>query len=279
MLKSFGFFIITIGVSLTTSVIFASALQNLLPIEGVLYVWIAMATAVIVTMIIFAFRLFVAWPNEWGAVVVSALSSLIITGTALTGYYFVQPILNPPDDIADVTALEERIAALETKMGEVETDLLRIGLRVEQIQTLQDAYVRNGGYLSVQDLAQAGLNQTQMQQVEALIITRGLAFPTPQASVAAQAEPECYVQPLSMYNAVNVRTSPEQRDNNILTVLMQREQARVIGHNDGVINTTRWWLIELPNETRSAYREGWVASSVVTESDLTICNDLPRYAR
>lgn len=279
MSNRFFLFIITLGISLGASLATAAFLKELLPIDGVFYAWIAVAAATIITMIFFGLRLVTNWPNQRDALIMSALSSLIITGVALTGYYFVQPILNPPDDIADVTALEERIAALEIKMGEVETDLRGIGLRVEQIQTLQDAYVRNGGYLSVQDLAQAGLNQTQMQQVEALIITRGLAFPTPQASVAAQAEPECYVQPLSMYNAVNVRTSPEQRDDNILTVLMQREQARVIGHNDGVINTTRWWLIELPNETRSAYREGWVASSVVTESDLTICNDLPRYAR
>jgi hypothetical protein len=283
MVKSFLFFVMTLGISLSASIIFASALHNILPIEGVLYTWIALVTAIIITVIVFMLRLFINWPNEWGALVISALVSLMITGLALIGYYFVQPFLNPPPTVTDVIELEERVKALETKMGEVEADLLRIGLTVQQIQFLQETYVRNG-HLNVQDVAQLGLNQTQMLQVEALIVSRGLSpidpsvRATEQAVIAQATETAvCYVRPL--YRAVNVRITPEERDDNFLTFLMQREQVRVIGHNGGTINTTRWWLIELPNETEERRKQGWIASSVVKEINLSACNTLPQYAR
>ena len=91
----------------------------------------------------------------------------------------------------------------------------------------------------------------------------------------------CYVQPI--YRAVYVRFTPKEpeegEENNYHSVLSQREIVRVIGHNGGNINNTRWWLLELPNEQEDSRKHGWVWSGVVKEINLSACDNLPQYIR
>ncbi len=288
MLKRLGFFVMTMGISLGVTLTLAVGLKELLPIRGAFYAWAAVTIAVIVTIIVFLLRLFIDWLNEGGALILSALASLIFTAFAFVGYYIVEPLFTDPPTTPDITELEERITVLENKIDAIEDDLIGFGLTIQQIRNLQEMYVSTG-YLDVNDVAQLGLNQTQLEQVRALIISEGLTIPdasivateqaimvTEQAIMAQATEAAtCYARPT--YRAVNVRITPEERDDNFLTFLLQREQVRVIGHSGGTINTTRWWYIELPNETEEDRKKGWVASNMVEEINLTACNTLPQY--
>lgn len=275
----FLFFVITLGASLGASVIFAQALHALLPVEGM---WIiAGITSLIVTIIIFSLRQQVSWPNETLTLLISASASLIITMVAGVIQFGTIPPL-PPGDQNEIVSLSTRVTHLEAKLKDVESDLQRIGLTVAQIQEIQATYVRNG-HLTVADLIQMGLNQTQMQQVEALLSSKGFMTIAQATEAAAQATKAaiCYVQPLD--SNVNVRKTPKVpgpgEEDNYLTLLSPREVVRVIGHNGGGINSTRWWLIELSSETDEIKQQGWVASFVVKEINLSACENLPQYAR
>ena len=275
----FLFFVITLGASLGASVIFAQALHALLPVKGM---WIiAGITSLIVTIIIFSLRQQVSWPNETWTLLISASAPLIITMVAGVIQFGTIPP-PPPGKESEIDNLSTRVTHLEAKIKDVESDLQRIGLTVAQIQEIQVTYVRNG-QLTVADLIQMGLNQTQMQQVEALLSSKGFMTLAQATEAAAQATEAaiCYVQPLD--SNVNVRKTPKVpgpgEEDNYLTLLSPREVVRVIGHNGGGINSTRWWFIELSSETDEIKQQGWVASFVVKEINLSACENLPQYAR
>jgi hypothetical protein len=279
----FIFFLFTLGLSLGASVVFASALYQMLPIDNL---WmIAVIASLIITSMIFGVRKQISWPNETLTLTMSAAAPLIIT-IVVGVFIFGEPGAPlPPGADETLDDLSGRVAALENKVQGIEGDLRRIGLSVIQVQEIQETYVR-AGQITVGDLTHLGLNQTQMQQVEALLQSQGFMTKhdfEAQATLAAEATKAatCYVQPI--YRTINIRRTPEQpaegEEDNILGVLSQRETVPALGHSGGIVNNTKWWLIELPDETHPDRKQGWVFSGVVKTINTDACENLPRYRR
>ena len=64
-------------------------------------------------------------------------------------------------------------------------------------------------------------------------------------------------------------------EGNLLRSLYPGEQLEVVGHNGGVVDNGRWWLVKYGSEDRPTF--GWVASSVVAEINPGICSQLTQY--
>lgn len=286
------FFVLTLGICLGASVAFASGLHEILPVKGL---WlVAVLTSIFITFSIFFLRSKITWLDyALTTIIVSAVSCIIITLASFVILYFSSSnvVINPPG-LSEVEELSTRVAHLESQMRIIEGDLSRLGLSVAQIENIQETYVNNGT-ITVSDLIELGLNQTQVQQVEAILRANDLitmadldsyatAVSLKETAVAESTEAAlCYIQPL--FRAVNLRFSPKEpaegEVSNFHSILSQREIVRVIGHNGGDINYTRWWLVELPSEQDPERRNAWVWSGVVEEINLTACDNLPQYIR
>jgi hypothetical protein len=283
------FFFVVLGLSFIGSITLASALNDIFPSK--LMFILAIGTSIIVTVGVFMLRSHDLFQGEGVTLGVSAVSSVVF----VVLFFTLGPILNVnySESSSAVDELTLRVENLENQVKNIEIDLQKIGLTVAQIQSIQDTYVKNGN-LTISDLTQLGLNQTQISQVEALLTTKGFiteveinALATETAindTVNAQATETatCYIQPI--HRTVNVRFTPHEpiageEDDNHHSFLSQRETVVAIAHNGGSINTTRWWLIEFPNEQEDKRKYAWVWSGVVKEQNLSICDSLPQYSQ
>jgi hypothetical protein len=159
------------------------------------------------------------------------------------------------------------------------TSFAELDLNETQIARLEEILVQRG-YATQTDLAGMALTDVQRQQVQALLVESG--FVTEQDVIRIIEEENsqrlagtCFLAPLPTYSSVAVRRSPMVEEGNLLRGLYPGEQLEVIGHNGGVIDNGRWWLVQYGNEDSPTF--GWVASSVVAEINPGICSQLTRY--
>jgi hypothetical protein len=154
-------------------------------------------------------------------------------------------------------------------------------MNLSEAQIVQlDAILSGRGYVTATDLTGLALTNVQRQEVLSLLnesgfVTEQDVIAIIQAQEAQRLAGTCFIQAAAAYSSVAVRQSPEVADNNLIRGLYRGDQMKVIGHDGGTVDGSRWWLVQYGTEEAPLY--GWVSSSVVDEVNPDICNALTQY--
>ena len=151
--------------------------------------------------------------------------------------------------------------------NQLESALINAGLSEEQKQKVLKLLEQD--YVTTEELQNAGLNPTQIQQVIEIIKTG-----TPSITPAPEPIPDsmCYIRPMARYATVSIRREPDTSYENAVGYLARGENIRVIGL--AYVGNDIWWKVEINHGVGSV--EGWVIGWAVDTSNQDSCNKVPR---
>jgi hypothetical protein len=153
-----------------------------------------------------------------------------------------------------------RLAEVLSEQGFVTSSDLEEIFSGETLQREVLEILKTNNYVTVQELSE----YTTEEDVLAIVQAQGtaVAIQNAEATSAAQAI-ACYIEPVSGYNSVGIRSSPEVRDDNLMRVLYKGERMVAVGHNGRTVNVDRWWLVKFSDGTNEVF--GWISSTAVKE--------------